>query len=212
MNNNVVANQAIDSGLPSGEIGPNPYVYQGNNFRTFERLADERAIRISPEHKKDKFTPAYADIKTGSHTYRNEAIRGIHDKSLLNTLYFSKANMKLVQNKLRYTIWMMSQKEFVIPEQHEMQLIIVMRSVYLQYSRNLRTNIKEQIGQLNSIVVDELAPKVLSNVKQYYRYLEDKNEPWRLMSRQQATSNKGTRQLRLDTALGFGKTDQQLFK
>lgn len=212
INNNNVGNTPIDSGLPSGEIGPNPYVFQGNNFRTFERLSDERAIRISPEHSKDKFTPAYAQIETGSHTYSSEAIRGIHDKSLLNTIYFSKANIKKVQNKMRYTIWMMSEKKFVIPEQHEMQLVIVMRSIYLQYSRNLKTNIKEQIGALNNIVVDEMAPRVLSNVKQYYRYLEDASEPWRIMPRQQATSNKGTRQLRLDTALGFGKVDKQLFK
>ena len=208
----MIRNDTINKDLPSGEIGPDPSVFVGNNFRSYERLSDERAIRISTEHSKDKFTPAYADIKTGSHTYRTEAIRGIHDKSLLNTVYFSKANMKLVQNKLRYTIWMMSEKQFVIPEQHETNLMIVMRSIYLQYSRNLKTNIKEQIGQLNNIVIDELAPKVLSNVKQYYRYLEDANEPWKPIARGQSASNKGTRQLRLDTALGFGKTDQNMFQ
>lgn len=207
-----IRKDTINKDLPSGEIGPNPYVFQGNNFRTLERIQDERMYRVGDNFQKSEYKPAYADIKTGSHTYRNESIRGIHDKSLLNTLYFSKANIKKVQNKLRYTIYKMSQNNFVIGEQQEMTLLIVMRSIYLQYSRNLRTNIKEQIAQLNNIVVDELAPKVLSNTKQYYRYLEDANEPWKVIQRGQATSNKGTRQLRLDTALGFGKVDKQLFK
>ena len=207
-----IRKDTIDKDLPSGETAPNPYIYQGNNFRTMERIQDERMYRVGDKIEKSEYKPAYADIKTGSHTYRSEAIRGIHDKSLLNTLYFSKANIKKVQNKLRYTIFKLAQDKFVIGEQQEITLLIVMRSIYLQYSRNLRTNIKEQIAVLNQNVVDELAPKVLSNTKQYYRYLEDANEPWKPIERQQATSNKGTRQLRLDTALGFGKTDKQLIR
>ena len=79
-----------------------------------------------------------------------------------------------------------------------------MRSVYLQYGRNLNTNIPKQINQLNNIVADELSPRILSNIKQYVKYLKDISEPYKVIDRPKNMSNAGLKSLRIDTALGFG--------
>lgn len=171
--------------------------------RTYEKLWDERSFRIDQD-KVTPYKPAYDQQKGKDNKVRHAAIRGIHEKTLLNQLYFSPANIRNIQNKLRYTIFKMSREQFVIPEQNEEELVIIMRSIYLQYSRNLNENVKEQISHLNDIVVDQLSPDLLANVKQYLKYLEDKNEPYRLMQRPQNVSSAGTKTLEIHTALGFG--------
>lgn len=171
--------------------------------RTYEELWDSRAVRVDNE-KTFEYQPAYNPKKGQDNKFRHAAIRGIHDKTLLNQLYFSEKNIKNIQNKLRYTVFKMSNEQFTIAPQNEEELSIIMRSIYLQYCRNLPNNIKEQIGELNNIVVDQLAPDLLSNVKQYIKYLEDSNEPWRLMTRPQNLSSKGSKVLEIHTALGFG--------
>jgi hypothetical protein len=175
--------------------------------RTYEEVWDERSFRIDPK-KKYKYETPY--LKEKDNTIRKTVVKGIYDRTLLSEVYFSPKNIQKVQNKLRYTIWKMSNKQFVIDEQNEDELIIVMRSIFLQYSRNLPTNISEQIEELNNIVVDEISPDVLSQTKQYLRYLEDRNEPYRIMDRPQNVSSAGTKTLEIHTALGFGDPNFKL--
>ena len=179
--------------------------------RTYEEIWDSRAVRIDNE-KTFEYQPAYDTKKGPDNKLRHSAIRGIHDRTLLNQLYFSEKNIQNVQNKLRYTVYKMSRGQFTIGPQNETELTVVMRSIYLQYSRNLKTNIKEQIADLNKIVVEQLAPDLLSNVKQYIKYLEDRNEPYRLMERPQNVSSAGTKTLEIHTALGFGDPKYKPFQ
>ena len=171
--------------------------------RTYEELWDQRSINVDND-KTFEYQTAYDAKKGKDNTVRHSAIRGIHEKTLLNQLYFSQQNINNIQNKIRYTIFRMSKGQFKIGEQEETKLTIIMRSIYLQYCRNLPDNIKEQIQHLNEIVVDQIAPDLLSNVKQYLKYLEDKNEPYRLMERAQNVSSAGSKTLEMHTALGFG--------
>lgn len=171
--------------------------------RTFEKLWDERSFKLNLA-KQEQYKPAYKDAKSKDYKFKNVAIKGIHDKTLLNQLFFSPKNVQNIQNKLRFVIWKMSRKQFVIPEQNVVELQIIMRSIYLQYSRNLNEHVKEQINVLNNNVIDTLVPDLLSNVKQYMRYLEDTNEPYKIMARGQATSSAGTKTLDIGSALGFG--------
>ena len=93
--------------------------------------------------------------------------------NLLNETFFSNANIKIIQNSIRHTIWINSNKQFIIAPQCDTQLEIIMRSIYLQYSKNLSYNIKEQIEDLNTLVVNASVPNILSNIKQYIGYKKD---------------------------------------
>ena len=67
----------------------------------------------------------------------------------------------------------MSNKQYVIAPQSELQLRIIMRSVYLQYLKNLSTNISQQIQRLNKIVLNESIPTAMSSIKQYLGYRKE---------------------------------------
>lgn len=103
--------------------------------------------------------------------FTRKALFGIQDCSQLSKIYFSKANVKLVQDMLRYNVWLKSDKKYVIGEQSTVELEIVMRSVYLQHARNLPYKIKEQVRELNNIAIHQMTPRVISEVEQYLGYL-----------------------------------------
>lgn len=114
-------------------------------------------------------------------TYRQEtvasesedAIRGNVVATPLNQAYFSPANVQIVQNKIRKTVYDRSNGEFVIDNQSVDELMIVMRAMYLQYGRNLPTQIPEQIATLNQMVADWCAPKILAECSMHQTYLHD---------------------------------------
>ena len=67
------------------------------------------------------------------------------------------------------SIW----KKHIISKQSTLQLEIIMRSIFLQFSKNLRNNLKEQIDQLNSYVIDFSVNRILSGISQYLGYKKD---------------------------------------
>lgn len=170
--------------------------------RTYDELWNDRSKLVTD--KPYKYQKAFEGCKPKENTFSNNAIKGIHSKNLLNQVFFSESNLQKIQNLIRYNVYKLSKNQFKIGEQDKTQIQIVMRSVYLQYGRNLNKDIAEQINQLNNIVADELSPKIISNVKQYAKYLKDIAEPYQLLDRPKNMSNTGLKSLRIDTALGFG--------
>ena len=45
-----------------------------------------------------------------------------------------------------------------------------MRAMFLQYAKHMPTQLKEQVNELNRLVVEFAWPKVLSEVEQYIDY------------------------------------------
>jgi hypothetical protein len=177
--------------------------------KTYDQLTEERAIIIGD--KQYGYKNAYTK-KSKDDSFRKQAIKGIYSKNMLNQVYFSPMNLQKVQNKVRYNVYKISKGEYQIGEQDETQLQIVMRSIYLQYSRNLDTDIPKQIEKLNEITSDYLVPKIVSNIKQYLKYLNDKNTPYKIMEHPQNVSNAGEKHLRLDKVMAFGSQSMDLFK
>lgn len=171
--------------------------------RTYDDLVNERKNLITNKTHSYQKTFKMCPPKV-ENVFSKNAIKGIHTKNLLNQVYFSEANIKRIQNLIRYNVYKLSKKEFKIGLQDKTQLQIVMRSIYFQYGRNLDTNISEQIKQLNNIVTNKIVPKIISNIKQYVKYLKDISEPYYIMERPKNMNVTGLKSVRLDTALGFG--------
>ena len=73
-----------------------------------------------------------------------------------------------------------------------------MRSFYLQYSKNLDTNIREQIMELNNMVINYCVPKILSEIQQYIGYKQDISKLPDPIDRSVNLSVKGTKTLILN--------------
>jgi hypothetical protein len=50
---------------------------------------------------------------------------------------------------------------------------MIMRGMYLQYAKNNPFNIEGQIEELNQLVIEWAAPRIISEIEQYQYYLND---------------------------------------
>jgi hypothetical protein len=91
----------------------------------------------------------------------------------LEKTFFSKENINLINKQLILSVYNSTNKQFLICAQKEANLLIVMRYVFIEYSRNLPYDINNQIKNLNYQVVSEILPTVVSNIDQKIGYLKD---------------------------------------
>lgn len=128
--------------------------------------------------------------------FQSEALYGIQEQTQLNQLYFSKANMKIIQNKIRYQVYLNTEKKHVIDNQSDVELEIVMRSIYLQHSPNLPNQIQEQIKYLNELVTNWCVEKIIPEIYQYMGYLKEVEYMPVPLEHPVNLSSKGTKNLR----------------
>ena len=102
-----------------------------------------------------------------------DALEGMWDASPLSHAYFSAHNIQLLQNAIRYGVYVQSNKQYVIGEQSQDELKTVMRSVYLQHARNMPTDIREQIEALNTMVTTYCIQQIYSEAQGRIQYLWD---------------------------------------
>jgi hypothetical protein len=115
--------------------------------------------------------------------------------SPVSIIFFSPTNVNAVQEGIRYRVWVESGGGHVIGRQSEMELTIVMRSIYQQYARNSPYDVVGQVRQLNAQVLDFCVPRVLSEIGMYMRYRKDISQMPVPLARAPIATTKGSRTL-----------------
>ena len=105
-------------------------------------------------------------------TYRNPT-EGLWDETTLSNLFFSRENIKIIQNGIRAGVYKRSKGNYVIGEQDCDSLKIIMHSVFLQNSSNQPTHVTQQIQALNQLVLDYCIQQVYGEAKGYVKYISD---------------------------------------
>jgi hypothetical protein len=168
--------------------------------RTLESIDKQRSVLTGGTTPKQ---PTVYDSKCTDESHSNSnAYSGIQERNIINELYFSTRNIKQVQNMIRYVV--NKHANYIIGNQSEAELIIVMRANYLQYASNpiitdtkkQKRVIQEEIERLNSIVVNDIVPSIVSNTQQYLHYLEDISKIALPHERSKNASVTGTKQFR----------------
>jgi hypothetical protein len=113
-------------------------------------------------------------VKNKTTEYR-EALDGILESNLLAQVYFSAANIQIVQNGLRAGVYKKSENRFVIGPQNIDTLKIIMRSIYLQYAEHRPDDITGQVERLNQLVLDYAIPTVYNEAVGYIKYCQDQS-------------------------------------
>jgi hypothetical protein len=103
----------------------------------------------------------------------SDAMTGNWNDTILSNTFFSAQNVQILQNGLRAGVYNLSKGQYLIGPQNEDELKVVMRSVFLQYSRNLPDNISEQIASLNKLVLDYSIRQVYGEAEGYMKYKRD---------------------------------------
>jgi hypothetical protein len=108
----------------------------------------------------------------GLNEFKNDAIKTILQKNPLSDVFFSKVNIDYLQNQIMQRVYNLSGGRHKIGRQSDTELEIVMRSIYLQFSLNQPDNIREQVRDLDEMVISEVVPGILSAIEQYIKYQE----------------------------------------
>jgi hypothetical protein len=112
-------------------------------------------------------------IPINTNTNYQNVLVGTFERSQLSEKYFSKNNIDLIQNSIRKGVYDKSKQRILIDKQPEDQIVLVMRSMYLQYSKNLDINISKQIEELNNHVLNYCITSVYNEAVAYLKYKED---------------------------------------
>jgi hypothetical protein len=115
----------------------------------------------------------------------------------VSELFFSTDNIDLLQLGIRNKILNKSNGKYNIGRQSDDELKIIMRSIYYQYSKNLPTNINEQVKELNTYVIEWSVPQIITNLKQDEKYRYDISTLPEPLERSLLTTQKGTKTLEL---------------
>lgn len=101
-----------------------------------------------------------------------EALTGTTTSTMLSVAFFSKENIKIIQNAIKAGVYKLSNGLFSIGEQNEDTLKIIMRSIFLQNSKH-GCDVTSQIVELNKLVCDYAVPQVYGEADGYMKYKRD---------------------------------------
>ena len=106
--------------------------------------------------------------------FGQEALKSIISDSTLSKAFFCDKNIQTIQDTIRYQVYRDTKK--VIGKQSDYDLLIVMRSIYLQYSDNTNDDIRGQIADLNRRVIEYAVPTITTALLQHMQYMRDKDK------------------------------------
>ena len=137
----------------------------------YNQFQNGRVVSITS--KNYKTIPMFDQNNDTKDNFKYEALKHFQTLSTISLLFFSKNNIDRIQKEMRYTVWIQSGKKYVIDNQSPIELEIVMRAIFLQYSLNQNQDFGKQITYLNKLVLDYCVPNILSEVQQYLGYLDN---------------------------------------
>jgi len=150
----------------------------------------------------DGYYEKYQESNTIDYDRARQATQGFFSKNEITILFFSNENMKRIQKKIKEEIYSKTKGQYTLDEdQDEADLTIVMRSIYLDKCKNLPNETIRQVKLLNDQTVDYIVPDMISNIKQYFGYVKDINEPLKPMMRPMNVNSAGRRLLPSITTL-----------
>jgi hypothetical protein len=120
----------------------------------------------TPLFLKDKILP-------NSKTNYTNALKHTLQNNELSTLFFSSKNVQIIENAIKAGVYKMSNQSHVIDTQDRDQLMVIMRSTFLQYSLNQPDQLTKQIEVLNSRVISYCVPRIYSEILSYIQYKKD---------------------------------------
>jgi hypothetical protein len=100
--------------------------------------------------------------------------------------------MDIINKQLILSVWKKSNKKYKIGFQDKKKLVIVMRYIFIEYSKNLPYDLTKQINELNCITVGAIVPDIITNFEQKLGYLPDIETRGELIPVPKSTNNPKT--------------------
>ncbi len=201
-----------------------PSIFEKNHVidldsKTLKDLQNERMHSLNnttnlPSPQSFSLTPDDTKISKSNTRF---LFRNLYGDTLLTDLFFSDTNIENLQKLLK--LYVFKESKEIIDFQSNRELMIVMRSIFLEYSLHppllnenmskeehdrLLLKYKKEVKRLNELVINDILPRVLSQLQQYLRYLEDASTQPTQMELPENVSIAGEREYRTPTQIFFG--------
>uniref|UniRef100_A0A6C0JHY8 Minor capsid protein P8 central region domain-containing protein n=1 Tax=viral metagenome TaxID=1070528 RepID=A0A6C0JHY8_9ZZZZ len=150
-------------------------------------------IDISGPHNNKENLPLFREKPRVLDSINNQNLSHTYDETKEQRFFFSKENIDNLQKLLKYHVWLQSEKTHVISEQNVNELLIIMKSIYLQYGSNSNINVIEQVKKLNAFVLDYCVPNILINIEMSRLYKKNVSKIPKPMELPKYISRAGTR-------------------
>ena len=152
-------------------------------------------ILMNEEIAKAHYANLFLNTTTPDGQVGEDALRGIQERGPVAAIYFSPQNIEIMGRAIQGMVY--NQTGESVGTQSQLQLLWVMRSIYLQHSENRPGDVKTQVRELNTRVLEYAVPNVISNMFLHKRFLSEVGRNPVPLSRGAATSRAGSRQLEL---------------
>ena len=155
------------------------------NFNTlsFQRDVDRLGYKTIEDHTIERQTFNDAEkhgiVKFNSKDQESfphkHVLTGIQEHGPFSKAFFSVDNMKWLHQNIRYQVYIKSKDNTIISKQKDEQLLEAMRRLFLEHSDNPTDTqgIRKELTRLDEIVLNEVVPRILSEIYQYKKYLSD---------------------------------------
>tara|TARA_B110000114_G_C14969078_1_gene347611 strand:- start:444 stop:869 length:426 start_codon:yes stop_codon:yes gene_type:complete len=130
--------------------------------------------------------------------FNKTAIEGITEKNIISDLFLSNKNIDLIHLKIINII--KKKFNYNISKQSKNELLIIMRSIYLNNCTNNFSNkneIKKELTKLNELVINYSVNNIIKNIKSHELYLDKINNDLEPIDLPKQTSIKGDKTLEL---------------
>jgi hypothetical protein len=188
--------------------------------RTLLSIREQRGQNLTSKDEKMKSPGRYLltdndNELSGSNT--KHLFKNLYGETPLTFLFFSKSNIESIQNLIRFLVHRETGQS--VDKQSYNELMIIMRSIFLEYSAHpalldpkmsdaqkevLLAQYTKEVERLNDIVINQIVPKVISQLQQYMDYLRDVNRPAYRENIPANSSDSGQRQYRSITQVLIG--------
>lgn len=180
---------------PSLKIPPN----QSDPYKGADVKGELAVLNSNNMTIEDIYKTSFLFTQEHNKNYKNmgaEAIKGLHSNTEMSKLFFSDKNIRRLQKKIRNEIFYRTDGEFRLDvDQEQRDLFTVMRATYFEHGRFYPNQVVRQVKRLNQIVVNEIVPGIITEIKQEYGYIREINKPLNPIDRPLNVSNAGRRQL-----------------
>ena len=124
-----------------------------------------------------------------------DKLRGTFQETEVSKLYFSQENLDYLQSQIISRVYDKTSKKYSVGRQSDDELLIVMRSIYLQHGKNYNKELDLQVNVLNELVLGYCVDNVYSNLIQHFEYIKDITQDQPVLERPETTHIKGEKSL-----------------
>jgi hypothetical protein len=176
--------------IPDFQLPYTAYAFGGQNGRVNLNAPPSAGGTTVPD------SAGFAHPTEVEDNFSGDMLRGNWDHTALSDTFFTRKNVVALQGAIRSEVYKRSgPSKYVIDDQDVDELKMIMRAIYLQYAKNNVNNIQGQVQELNAMILDWCAPRILSEIGQYNYYLNDISHMPVPLAQPMSMSSAGTRSL-----------------